>query len=45
MEFDGKTAIITGSSGMALATALSLAREGAQVHLCGIDDVHNEDAR
>ncbi len=45
MDFDGKTAIITGSSGIALATALSIARAGAQVHLCGIDKQHNAAAR
>ena len=37
MEFDGKRALVTGSSGMGLASALRLAREGAEVHLCGID--------
>ncbi len=38
MEFDGKRAFVTGSSGMGLASALRLARAGAEVHLCGIDD-------
>ncbi len=37
MEFDGKRAFVTGSSGMGLASALRLARDGAEVHLCGID--------
>jgi meso-butanediol dehydrogenase / (S,S)-butanediol dehydrogenase / diacetyl reductase len=37
MEFNGKTALVTGSSGMGLASALRLARAGAVVHLCGID--------
>ena len=37
MEFDGKRALVTGSSGMGLASALRLARDGAEVHLCGID--------
>lgn len=41
MEFAGKVALITGSSGMGLATALRLARDGARVHLCGIDPVAN----
>lgn len=37
MGFAGKVALVTGSSGMGLATALRLARDGARVHLCGID--------
>jgi len=37
MEFDGKHALVTGSSGMGLASALALARAGADVHLAGID--------
>lgn len=41
MEFAGKVALITGSSGMGLATALRLARDGAHVHLCGIDPAAN----
>jgi NAD(P)-dependent dehydrogenase (short-subunit alcohol dehydrogenase family) len=41
MEFDGKRAFVTGSSGMGLASALRLARTGAEVHLCGIDEVLN----
>jgi NAD(P)-dependent dehydrogenase (short-subunit alcohol dehydrogenase family) len=41
MDFTGKVALITGSSGMGLASALRLARGGARVHLCGIDDAAN----
>lgn len=41
MQFDGRTALVTGSSGMGLAAALRLAREGATVHLCGIDGAAN----
>ena len=41
MEFDGKRAFVTGSSGMGLASALRLARAGAEVHLAGIDDALN----
>lgn len=45
MRFGGRTALVTGSSGMGLATALRLAREGACVHLAGIDEALNEAAR
>ena len=41
MEFDGRRALVTGSSGMGLACALRLARGGAEVHLCGIDEALN----
>ena len=37
MDFEGKTALVTGTSGIALGTALHLARNGARVHMCGID--------
>jgi meso-butanediol dehydrogenase/(S,S)-butanediol dehydrogenase/diacetyl reductase len=45
MNFENKTAIITGSSGIALATAIALAKEGAQVHIAGIDEGHNAEAK
>jgi NAD(P)-dependent dehydrogenase (short-subunit alcohol dehydrogenase family) len=44
-RFTGRTALVTGSSGMGLATALRLASEGARVHLCGIDEELNAKAR
>ncbi len=44
-RYEGRTALVTGSSGMGLASALRLASEGARVHLCGIDDRLNEEAR
>ncbi len=40
-EFDGKVAVVTGSSGIGLAAAMKLARDGAQVFLGGIDAEHN----
>lgn len=42
---EGQCAIITGSSGIGLGAAIKLAREGARVHLCGIDNDHNEAAK
>jgi NAD(P)-dependent dehydrogenase (short-subunit alcohol dehydrogenase family) len=45
MDFTGKVALVTGSSGMGLAAALRLARGGARVHLCGIDERANDAAR
>ncbi len=36
-DFAGKIALVTGSSGMGLATALRIAEGGGTVHLCGID--------
>lgn len=45
MDFTGKVAVVTGSSGMGLASALRLARGGARVHLCGIDGAANDAAR
>lgn len=45
MRFEDRGVLVTGSSGMGLATALRLAREGARVHLCGVDEAHNEAAR
>ncbi|MEM7753835.1 MAG: SDR family oxidoreductase [Pseudomonadota bacterium] len=44
-EFTGKTVVVTGSSGIGLGAALHFARAGAKVHVCGIDDDHNEAAR
>ena len=44
-RFAGQVVLVTGSSGMGLATALRLAREGARVHLCGIDERLNNEAR
>ena len=41
MNFENKTTIITGSSGIALATAIVFSKEGAQVHIAGIDEGHN----
>jgi NAD(P)-dependent dehydrogenase (short-subunit alcohol dehydrogenase family) len=45
MDFTGKVALVTGSSGIGLASALRLARGGARVHLCGIDPAANAAAR
>lgn len=44
-EFDGKIALVTGSSGIGLGAALHFAREGARVYLCGIDEAVNAAAR
>ncbi len=40
-EFAGKAALISGTSGIARATALRLAQTGAQVLACGIDATAN----
>jgi NAD(P)-dependent dehydrogenase (short-subunit alcohol dehydrogenase family) len=40
-EFEGKVAVVTGSSGIGLGVALRLAGEGARVYLCGNDPDHN----
>ncbi len=45
MRFEGRGVLVTGSSGMGLATAVRLAREGARVHLCGVDERLNQAAR
>ena len=45
VRFAGTGVLVTGSSGMGLATALRLAREGARVHLCGVDERLNAEAR
>lgn len=40
-EFEGKVALVTGTSGIARATALRLAADGARILACGIDDAAN----
>lgn len=45
MDFSGKTALVTGSSGIGLASAQRLAAGGADVHLCGNDEAINTTAR
>lgn len=42
--FAGKTALVTGSSGIGLGAALQFAREGATVHVAGIDNALNTKA-
>ena len=44
-DFSGKTAAVTGTSGIGLDAALLLARSGARVFLAGIDTAYNETAR
>lgn len=44
-EFEGQVALVTGTSGMGLASGLRLARDGAHVHLLGIDPQANDRAR
>ena len=41
MEFEGKVAIVTGTTGIGRATAKRLAQGGAKVLCCGIDSVAN----
>ncbi len=43
-EFEGKVAVVTGSSGIGLGAALHFAQEGAMVYCCGIDDNLNQKA-
>ncbi len=45
MDFAGKVAVVTGSSGIGLAAALHFAQQGAQTYLCGIDDSLNTQAQ
>ncbi len=40
-DFSGKVALITGTTGIGLASALRLAQGGARVLACGIDEVAN----
>jgi meso-butanediol dehydrogenase/(S,S)-butanediol dehydrogenase/diacetyl reductase len=40
-EFDGKVALVTGTSGIGLAAAMRLASAGARVLACGIDEAAN----
>jgi len=44
-EFSGKTALVTGTTGIGRAIALRLAEGGAQVVACGIDSVANDGLR
>src|SRR5689334_9448753 len=41
-EFENKSAIVTGTTGIGRAIALRFARAGAQVLACGIDEAANE---
>lgn len=41
-EFSGKTALVTGTTGIGRAIALRLAEGGAQVMACGIDSAAND---
>lgn len=43
-DFEGKIALVTGSSGIGLASALRLAQGGGRVHLCGNDKTLNAKA-
>jgi NAD(P)-dependent dehydrogenase (short-subunit alcohol dehydrogenase family) len=43
-EFEGKVAVVTGSSGIGLGAALKFAREGATVFVGGIDEELNAKA-
>ena len=40
-DFEGKIALVTGSSGMGLASAIRIAKGGGAVHVCGIDEALN----
>ena len=41
-DFTGKVALVTGTTGIGLASALRLAEGGASVLACGIDDAAND---
>ena len=41
MDFDGKVALVTGTTGIGRATALRLAAGGAKVLACGVDETAN----
>lgn len=43
-DFVDKIAIVTGSSGIGLASALRIAKGGGTVHVCGIDEGLNAEA-
>ena len=45
MRFSGKTAVVTGSSGIGLGVAEKLAVEGARIHIWGVDEAANAAAR
>ena len=42
MDFENKTAIVTGTTGIGKAIAIRLARGGARVLACGIDKAANK---
>lgn len=44
MRFEGRVAVVTGSSGIGLGAARRLAGEGAQVELWGVDPARNAEA-
>ncbi|TIT49810.1 MAG: oxidoreductase, partial [Mesorhizobium sp.] len=41
LDFENKVALITGTTGIALATARRLAQGGASIVACGIDRAAN----
>ncbi|MBX3567771.1 MAG: SDR family oxidoreductase [Rhizobiaceae bacterium] len=42
-EFEGKVALVTGTSGIGRAAAIRLAQDGASVLACGIDEAYNSE--
>jgi NAD(P)-dependent dehydrogenase (short-subunit alcohol dehydrogenase family) len=44
-DFKGKTAVVTGSSGIGLGIGIRLAELGAEVYLCGVNPDHNTTAK